>query len=189
MQFTFQLTAEDYRDGAIAWRNIRPWRRWIVNAVYIVGSIAIVVSMIRIFRELSTSTLAMLGAVLGFLVFWLAIMWAAPRLSARRQFRNTPTAHTPVTIDASDTGLHIQSVHADSKAAWSAYLAWCEYKSVFVILPQRRIYVPIPKRAFTPEQLVEFRELLGRNINPKKWREKKAGAGRYFVPGLENTKP
>jgi hypothetical protein len=46
-------------------------------------------------------------------------------------------------------------------------MAWGEDKAVFVILPQPRIYVPIPKRAFTAEQQNEFRELLRRNIKPK----------------------
>jgi len=71
-----------------------------------------------------------------------------------------------MTIEATGAGLEIHSVHADSKVAWSAYMAWGENKTVFVILPQPRIYVPIPKRAFTPEQLNEFRELLRRNIKP-----------------------
>jgi len=170
MQFTFQLTANDYRDGMIAWRNVRSWRRWIVQSVYALGSIAVIVSLIKIFRDLNSSNLAILGAVIGFMAFWSAIMRTAPRLTAWRQFRNTPSAHDPITIEASDSGLHIRSVHADSKVAWSAYVAWGEYGSVFVILPQPRIYVPIPKRAFTDEQVSEFREILRRNILPRKER-------------------
>jgi hypothetical protein len=103
----------------------------------------------------------------GFGVLWFAFMLAAPRLSARRQFRNTPTAHSPYTIEASDEGLHIQSAHTDSIVAWSAYVAWGENKSVFVVLPQPRIYVPIPKRAFTAEQVSGFREILRRNVSKK----------------------
>jgi hypothetical protein len=167
MQFTFQLIANDYHDGLIAWRNVRSWRRWIIRAVYAVAAIAIIVSLVKIFRDLNSSNLAMLAALLGFMAFWSAIMWAAPRFSAWRQFRNTPSARDSITIEASDAGLHIRSVHADSKVAWPAYVAWGEYRTVFVILPQRRIYVPIPKRAFTAEQQNEFRELLRRNIKPQ----------------------
>jgi hypothetical protein len=102
-----------------------------------------------------------------FSVVALVFIWAGPSLSGRRQFRNTPSAHDPMTIEASDAGLEIHSVHADSKVAWSTYMGWGESKSVFVILPQPRIYVPIPKRAFTAEQLDEFRELLRQNIKPQ----------------------
>ena len=59
-------------------------------------------------------------------IVWFAFMLGAPWLSARRQFRNTPTAHSPFTIEASDAGLQIQSAHADSKVAWSAYVGWGE---------------------------------------------------------------
>jgi hypothetical protein len=167
MQFTFQLNANDYHDGLIAWRNVRSWRRWIILAVYPLAAIAILISLVKIFRDLSSSNLAMLASVVGFLAVWSAMMWAAPRLSAWRQFRRTPSAHNPMTIDASDSGLQIHSVHTDSKVAWSAYMAWGEYKTVFVILPQPRIYVPIPKRAFTAEEESEFRELLRRNVKPQ----------------------
>jgi hypothetical protein len=69
-----------------------------------------------------------------------------------------------MTIEASDAGLRVHSVHADSQVAWSTYVTWGENKQVFVVLPQPRISLPIPKRAFTAEQLVEFREMLRRNI-------------------------
>jgi hypothetical protein len=36
-----------------------------------------------------------------------------------------------------------------------------------VILPQARIYMTIPKRAFSEEQVGEFRDMLRRNINRK----------------------
>ncbi len=93
-----------------------------------------------------------------------------------------------MTMEASDTGLTVHTAHADSKASWSAYVAWAETKSVFVILPQPRIYVPIPKRAFTPEQLVEFRELLGRHIKACGITEKQKPKGENSASrsGFEN---
>lgn len=72
-----------------------------------------------------------------------------------------------MTVEASDEGLVVQTAHGNSKVSWSAYVAWAEGKSVFVILPQPRIYIPIPKRAFSNEQLDQFREILRRNIGRK----------------------
>lgn len=77
-------------------------------------------------------------------------------------------AQSPITLEASETGLQFQNAHADSKVAWSAYVGWGEGKSVFVILPQPRIYITIPKRAFTAEQESEFREMLRHNILTQK---------------------
>lgn len=103
---------------------------------------------------------------LGVSAFWLVLIWSNPWLSARIQFRRMPSAQSPITIAVSESGLHVHSLHSDSQVAWSAYMGWGEESSVFVILPQPKIYVPIPKRAFTTEQVVEFREILHRNILP-----------------------
>lgn len=93
---------------------------------------------------------------------------AQPWLSARIQFRRMPSAQDPMTVEISESGLRIRSRHADSQVAWLAYLGWAEEESVFVLFPQPRIYVPIPKRAFTEEQQAEFRETVRRNILPFK---------------------
>jgi YcxB-like protein len=106
-------------------------------------------------------------AGLAFGVLWFTFMLAGPWFSSRHQFRNTPAAHAPITLDVSGFGLEIHSSFGDSKIAWPAYVGWSEGKSVFVILPQPRIYVPVPKRAFTPEQLVEFRDILERSVTRK----------------------
>jgi hypothetical protein len=94
-------------------------------------------------------------------------MLVAPGFYSRRQFRNNPLAQSPITLFVSEQGLEFHNVHADSKLAWSAYMAWGEVKSVFIIMPQPRAYVPIPKRAFSSDQQSEFRELLRRNIKPQ----------------------
>jgi hypothetical protein len=167
MQVTFQLAADDYLHGLAVWRNRPAWRRWGFRLIWIVISLLIALSLAVIAFRPSRSTLQTVGPLVGTGAVWLAILVGGPWLSARRQFRNTPSAQNPMTIDASDSGLEIHSVHSDSKVAWSAYMAWGEDKAVFVILPQPRIYVPIPKRAFTAEQQNEFRELLRRNIKPK----------------------
>jgi len=164
VRITFQLTPKDYHQGLLAWRSFKTWRRWLLRCAYFLVGLTILVSLLLPLVRPGSEMLKIWAAPLAFAVIWFAFMLGAPWLSARQQYRNTPTAQTPISIEASDTGLSIQSAHADSRVAWSAYAAWGENKSVFVVLPQPRIYVPIPKRAFSAEQLVEFRELLGRNI-------------------------
>jgi YcxB-like protein len=104
------------------------------------------------------------GVVFGAL--WFAYILLAPRFFSRRQFKNNPMAQSPITLDASEQGLEFHNAHADSRVAWSAYVAWGEVKSVFIIMPQPRMYIAIPKRAFAGEQVDEFREMLRRNIKP-----------------------
>jgi len=122
--------------------------------------------LMGIFQRTSEDLKVALGG-LTFAVLWFTFMLAGPWFSARRQFKGSPSAQSPVTLEASDNGLAYHSPHAESKVSWSAYVAWGENNSTFVILPQPRIYFPIPKRAFLPEQLDEFRDILRRNVGKK----------------------
>jgi len=168
VRITFQLTPTDYHQGLLAWRSLKAWRQWLLRCAYFLVGLTMLVSLLLPLVRPGFEMLKIWAAPFAFAVLWFAFMLSAPWLSARRQYRSTPTAQTPITIETSDTGLNIQSAHADSRVAWSAYVAWGENKSVFVILPQPRIYVPIPKRAFTaPEHQAPSQSNL-RTIPPRR---------------------
>jgi YcxB-like protein len=168
VRVTFQPTADDYHQGYLAWRALPAWRRWLVRLAYVVLAMAILLIVLGLFLDHKAATVQ--NAVVGIFctTLCLVFLWQGPRFSSGRQFRKTPSAQSPVTLNVSDAGLETHSIHGASKVSWSTYVAWTEAKSVFVILPQPRIYIPIPKRAFTEEQINEFREILRRNIVPKK---------------------
>lgn len=166
MQVTYQLTQEDFYQGHLGWRSRRKWQQWVRWIAYFVVACSSLISLFLLVvdRSAETTPFAVFSVVLG--VLWFAYMLLAPRLSTRRQFRNYPLAQSQITLHTSEQGLAFHNPHAESRIAWSAYVGWGEAKSVFVIMPQPRAYVAIPKRAFTAEQLSEFRELLRRNIKP-----------------------
>lgn len=97
-------------------------------------------------------------------IIWIAVLWARPRFSARRRFRDTPSARSPITLEVSERELHFRSSCEDYKVAWSVLVGWGEGKTVFALFPSPRVQFPVPKRAFTPEQLAEFRGRLLRLI-------------------------
>jgi hypothetical protein len=167
VQVTYQLTANDFHQGCVAWRNRRKWQQWLRWVAYFIvasGSITSLTTLL-VARNSETTPIASFGIVFG--LGWFAYMLLAPRFYSRRQFRNNPTAQSPIILDVSDQGLEFHNAHADSRVAWSAYVAWGEAKSVFVIMPQPRMYITIPKRAFREEQVREFREMLRRNVGTK----------------------
>lgn len=166
MEFTYQLTQDDYRHGLLAWQRKSALRRWsyrfnfVAIPLLLVGGLGVWVWI----PELRRVSLFPLGVA----VLWLLAVSMGPRLQARMQFRRMPSAQSPMTLTVSDSEMHIKSQHYDSHVAWSTYMGWAEEKSVFVLFPQPRIYVPIPKRAFQGEQVEEeFREILRRNIAEK----------------------
>ena len=167
MQVTFQLTPQDYYQGLLLWRSLKAWRRRLLRGAYLVLGLVLLSSVLLPLALRKPEMLKIWASPSAFALIGLVLMLGAPWLSAQRQYRNTPTAHAPMTIETSDWGIHVQSAHGESKIAWSAYVAWGESKSVFVILPQPKIYIPIPKRAFTAEQVPGLRELLRRNIGMK----------------------
>ena len=163
MQVNYQLTPEDFYQGYLAWRNRRKWGLWARWAAYLIVGAAMLLSLVGLlFAQTETATIGRFA--LGFWVVWFAWVLLAPRFFSKRQFRHHPMAQSLITLDCSETGLQFHNAHADSKVAWSAYVGWGESKRVFVIMPQARIYITIPKRAFTAEQQAEFREMLRRNI-------------------------
>ena len=167
MQVSYQLTSEDFYQGCLAWRSRRKWQEWLRWIAYFIVACALFICLIMLLinRTAETTPFAVFSIV--FCMLWFAYMLLAPRLSARRQFRNNPTAQSRITLDVSEQGLQFHNPHAESKVAWSAYVGWGETKSVFVIMPQPRAYNAIPKRAFTTEQLAEFRKILRRNVVTK----------------------
>jgi len=164
MHVSYQLTPDDFYQGMIAWRNRRKWRRWVRWTSYLLIAGASLTSLLILLldRGGEATTIAVFTVIFGILSFVCKLL--APRLSARRQFGNNPMAQAPITLDVSEQGLEFHNLHAESKLAWSAYMAWGEAKSVFVIMPQPRAYVAIPKRAFSEAQVPEFRDMLRRNI-------------------------
>jgi len=162
MDVSYQLTEDDYRHGLLAWRSSSAWRRWNRRVGLVVMVPLLVSSTILLLRNPELRLVSSLS--LGFAVFWLLAVWIGPRLQARLQFRRMPSAQSPMAVTISDSEMHLRSQHYDSHISWSTYIGWAEEESVFVLFPQPRIYLPIPKRAFTPEQLADFRETLRRNI-------------------------
>jgi len=167
MEITFQLTADDYRHGKIAWRNSSAFRRWGYRLYVSVMAVGLAfMSLILVFQQ-DPELRRTIWLVLGGGAFVLLVVFLSPWLTSRWEFRRMPSAQIPVTVAVTDSGLRTQSQFGDSQVAWSAYMGWGEEKSVFIILPHPRIYVPIPKRAFTAEQVNEFREILKKNIVAK----------------------
>jgi hypothetical protein len=169
MQVTYQLTPDDFYQGMLVWRSRRKWQQWVRWIAYIAVILVLLMGVLLLLLNRNTDPGKVRSACVAILFagVWLAVMWGGPWLSLRRQFRNHPVSQSPMTLNTSEAGLEFHNPHVDSKVAWSAYVGWGEGKSVFVVMPQPRIFIVIPKRAFTEEQVGEFREMLRRNIVQK----------------------
>jgi len=90
--------------------------------------------------------------------------WGSPHLNARRQFRSTPSAQEPISLDVNDEGMHFRSATMDASVSWNHYCKWSEDESVFVLFTSAILFVLIPKRAFDRDKVVLFKEILCQKI-------------------------
>lgn len=144
-----------------------PFRLWTVR--FGVGFTILVLATGEILLILAPHSDAFRNLIPLYILFilWSLIFWVSPYLSARSQFRGSRSAKAPITLDVTDAGLHFRSQHTDSKVDWSAYVRWLEERTIFALFPNPRIFIVIPKRAFTIDQVSEFREFFREHVKPE----------------------
>lgn len=164
MEVNYQRTVDDFRRAIKAYRTRTLFLRWIVR-IGIALTILVLATgpILGILAPHSDSFRSLIPLYVLFL-FWTLLFWGSPYLSARTQFRGSPGANAPMKLDATDAGLHFRSQHTDSKIEWSAYAKWLEEKTIFALFPNPKMFIVIPKRAFTTDQVGEFRELLREHV-------------------------
>ena len=165
MQVTYTLTAIDYRDALIAYRNRNFLSRWALPSF---AFLLVPWAAMQGYLELKGAAQSWLRWSLPLTLFgiWtpLHFYWALPRYSAQRQFSKTPSAKEKITLTVREGGLHFLSATTDGTVSWKRYVKWLEDESVFVLFPTPVIFVVIPKRAFSSEELAFFKEALRLNI-------------------------
>ena len=127
-------------------------------------SLLVLIAAMLVMGRGDRNILENLASLVGLMVMWILILWVSPYFSARSQFRGSRTAQGPKTLEASATELTFRSEHGSSHLQWSCFVAWVEEKQVFALFTNPKVFVLLPKRAFTAEQIGEFRELLRQNI-------------------------
>lgn len=103
------------------------------------------------------------SALLFVVVFPLlvAAMWLLLLpLAGRRLYRRIPSEQREQRVEYSADGLMFESAMAHATVRWSAYSHYLETDRLFLLHQPTRVVVPLPKRAFPPDELARFRELL-----------------------------
>jgi hypothetical protein len=157
----YSITADDYVQAQRAHLRRKGAPRFSYLLSRIVMPIAfLVVLLVSILRPEEFQTL-MPGLL--FTGIFSAIIFAHPFLW-RRQFAKIPPSQMQVTAEFSEKEVHFQSAKTDSVAQWEHFVGWRESRDLFLLYQRTNLFNMVPKRAFTPEQLTEFRELLARKI-------------------------
>jgi YcxB-like protein len=90
----------------------------------------------------------------------LLLMPLLTRAGLRKQYRNSPAMQETRTIQADFSGFHLRSQSNSSDIAWSTFIAFAEDEHSFLLIQQGNlIFVPIPKRQLSEEQVEEVRSV------------------------------
>ncbi len=165
VQVTYQLTEKICR-RAIRAKLCSSWTaRSVLGLVVIMAFLAAVSLAVGGPHRTPYQSLAPLAALVLVALVW--ILGLGPYLGARSMCRDSPIAQSPITMDATTTGLNFRSTHANYQVQWTLFVKWAEHKPSFALFISPESCTVIPKQTFAPEQLDEFRELLRQNV-PKK---------------------
>lgn len=100
---------------------------------------------------------------------WVGIMCVISPFTHRRKvarcFREQKLQVERI-LATSDSGIHIARTdgEAEGRMKWTAFDKGLETDELFVLLPNGRQFVPVPKRAMTYEQQNEFRDLMATHV-------------------------
>lgn len=165
MQVTYTLAPDDYRHALIVYRNRSFLSHWALPSL---GSLFVLLAAIQGYLELNGLAPSWMRWSLPITLFGIWFMfyfyWIAPHRSAERQFYKNPLAKEKITLHVQEGGLRFVTESSDATVSWKRYGKWLEDECVFVLFPTPQLFVTIPKRAFSPDDLPLFKETLRRNI-------------------------
>jgi hypothetical protein len=164
MQLSYELTEQDFLEAQLFHRNRS---RAFLFLVAVMGIFAAFSAYNCLSRPQSDAISCLLPLVIV-LAFWALALWWLPKRRPRSLYRNQPGVHGPMSLIVDDEGIQEKGALASSQAKWQSLIRWRETKNTFMIYPSPCTFYAVPKRAFTPEQLDEFRALLGNNVKPPK---------------------
>lgn len=91
------------------------------------------------------------------------------RAALRKQYRSTPLLQESQSLQADFSGLHFRSQSSSSDTAWSTFLGFTEDKHNFLLIRQGNlIFVAIPKRVLSEQQIEEVRSVFETYLSRKR---------------------
>ena len=167
MEISYELTEKDFSEALVAHRNRNAFSRWFRRVFISVAILVAVLVLIGFAVKPSVEAARNLLPFFALVVAWFVVIWALPKWTMRRQFRNQPGAHGPRTVLLDSSGTHWHWNGGSADAEWKNYIRSVEGKNQILFYTSPACFNIVPKRALQTEQLGEIREMLRQNIQSK----------------------
>ena len=154
MEIDYQCTLSDFLEVARQKKSFLYYFYWVVGVFFLFTGF------------LSLITGGSSQDVRMFVIAGVALAWPliVRPISLRRQFRTIPNFVLRQRLFAGEEGLRTTNDAGRSENNWSAYTEVQETKNLFVLYMGQGMFEVIPKRAFSPSEVDQFRELLARHF-------------------------
>jgi hypothetical protein len=160
---TIALTAQDLESAAVD-----------VSWVFRVRKLLLALFVLMVFvtwRGMVHPSLGVLVPQLLVGVGYVAFLFVAPRLAARRQLRVMARAgDTNVTYRFDDEGITIRSAGATSTLAYRRLVKVVQGRTALLLYTTDQVANLVPLRAFSADELARLRAFLPAEAKPKKFR-------------------
>jgi hypothetical protein len=167
MEIQYQLTEQDFRESMYAHRRSRAFTRWFYRGLIAIILVAFGFILLALFGaaiEHNAKLALNLLPLMVLLVAWAALIWIVPYWMARSQFRKQPAARSVRSVTIDDLGLRSHWDSGNAETAWKNYIRLFESKNEILLYSSPALFNILPKRAFTSEQLEQFRTLAKEKI-------------------------
>jgi YcxB-like protein len=169
MKISYRITREDFIDAqklhrskghSAVVRAIRLGAKLVAVAIFLILLAWVVISGDRGLWP-SLAPLFILG------IIWAFAMWVWAPFYWRRCYAKDRRLQHDFTADISEDGIHLESLDFDAKLKWALYLRFLESDRVFLLYQTNRMFNLLPKAAFGPGEIEEFRQLAHRKLPDK----------------------
>ncbi len=170
MHITYQFSQRDFLDAVSTGRKYNAMLRWFRYIAFLFFIFTVITFALTVWGIVLRRTPIVFSDVvvqLAFIVMWVGILWGLPRYEAGKQFRQQPAVQGERQLNIGPEGLVTVTPVSRSETSWKTFIRWGESKTVFLLFTSPACFSIIPKRAFTPEQLIEFRAMLQQHIGNK----------------------
>ena len=155
----FDLTFADYVHAQRLHAKQSGWRRFSLvlfcNVFPLLGTLGILAGILMLRDRVSSDDFVVLGLSLLLLSYPLLV-----RLNWKYCFKRTRSNRGRCMFDFGDDLFRTASSVSRSEVQWCAIQSVAEDENSFLLYTARAMFFPIPKRACSPSQIEELRQLL-----------------------------
>ena len=163
MKITYRVSEADFMDAQRLFVAHEPWyRRRSRQILPWLGAFTILMQVFYLVKMPDDNpALATVMILVGLYMLYcgLAIKWFF-----RRLYRKDRRYKQDFTADVGEEGIHLVTPDVDSQVKWTSFIRVLESDRIFMLFHAQWIFNVIPKNAFGPSEMMEFRELAHRKI-------------------------